>query len=209
MTALSIIRETRIVAIIRGAKPDDVPKIVNALYEGGIKVLEITLNSQNALGVIKQISERLGDKIVIGAGTVLDSDSAIQALQAGAKFIISPSLDIEIIEITKQHGAISIPGAFTATEILTAYKHGGDIIKVFPASVGVSYFKDLRGPLSNIPLMPTGGVNLTNIAEFRQAGAIAFGVGSALVDTNREITNVYLNELTAKAKQYMQAVSNS
>ena len=129
------------------------------------------------------------------------------AMDAGAKFIISPSLDIETIRVTKEGGAVSIPGAFTATEIYAAYKNGGDIIKVFPASIGPGYLKDLRGPFPQIPLMPTGGVNLSNISDFKKAGAVAFGIGSALVDTTLKISDAYLKVLTEKAKRYVEAIA--
>jgi 2-dehydro-3-deoxyphosphogluconate aldolase/(4S)-4-hydroxy-2-oxoglutarate aldolase len=209
MSTLSQILEGKIVAIIRGAKPDDVLKIVNALFEGGVGIIEITLNSPNALAVIKEVAREVGDKILIGAGTVLDAETARAALLAGAKFIISPSLNVEIIKMTKSYGAVSIPGAFTPTEIVTAYTNGADIIKVFPASIGVQYFKDLRGPLPQIPLMPTGGINLENINEFQKTGAVAFGIGSALVDTKHEITKEYLQQLTLKAHKYVETVNNS
>ncbi len=208
MSTLSQILEGKIVAIIRGAKPDDVLKIINALFEGGVKILEITLNSPKALSVIEEAAREIGDKVLIGAGTVMDAETARAALFAGAKFIISPLLNIETIEMTKRHGAVSIPGAFTPTEIVTAYTNGADIIKVFPASIGVKYFKDLRGPLQQIPLMPTGGINLENINEFHEAGAVAFGIGSALVNTKHEITKEYLLQLTLKARKYVDAVSN-
>ncbi len=208
MSTLSQILEGKIVAIIRGAKPDDVLKIVNALFEGGVGIIEITLNSPNALAVIKEVAREVGDKILIGAGTVLDAETARAALLAGAKFIISPSLNVEIIKMTKSYGAVSIPGAFTPTEIVTAYTNGADIIKVFPASIGVQYFKDLRGPLPQIPLMPTGGINLENINEFQKTGAVAFGIGSALVDTKHEITKEYLQQLTLKAQKYVEKVNN-
>lgn len=209
MTTLSRILNHKIVAIIRGAQPDDVLQIAKALSEGGVKLLEVTLNSPDALSVISKLSARMGDQICVGAGTVLDAEKAKEAIDAGAQFIISPSLDIETIQATKQGGAISIPGAFSATEILTAFKNGGDIIKLFPASVGPTYFKDLRGPFPQIPLMPTGGVNLSNIREFKKAGAVAFGVGSALVDTSLKISDMYLNDLVEKAKKYVEAISNS
>jgi 2-dehydro-3-deoxyphosphogluconate aldolase / (4S)-4-hydroxy-2-oxoglutarate aldolase len=151
----------------------------------------------------------MSDQICVGAGTVLGEEKAKAAIGAGAQFIISPSLDIETIQATKQGGAISIPGAFSATEILAAFKNGGDIIKVFPASIGPTYFKDLRGPFPQIPLMPTGGVSLSNIREFQKAGAVAFGVGSALVDTSLKISDVYLRDLIEKAKKYVEAISNS
>jgi len=207
MTVLSQILNHKIVAILRGAQPDDVLHIANALCEGGVKLLEVTLNSPDALLSINKISNTLGSHVFVGAGTVLDAEMAKAAMDAGAQFIISPSLDVEIIQATKQGGAVSIPGAFSATEILSAYKNGGDIIKVFPASIGPAYFKDLRGPFPHIPLMPTGGVNLTNIREFQKAGAVAFGVGSGLADTSLKITDQYLNALTEKAKKYVEAVA--
>jgi len=209
MSALSQILNHKIVAIIRGAHPDDVLDIANALNAGGVKLLEITLNSPEAISSIRMIATRLSTQMLVGAGTVLDANMANAAMNAGAQFIISPSLDIETIQVTKKGGAVSIPGAFTATEILSAYKNGGDIIKVFPAAIGPGYFNDLRGPFPHIPLMPTGGVNLTNILEFQKAGAVAFGVGSALVDTSRRITEVYLNELTERAKNYVKSVASA
>ncbi len=209
MSTLSQIFESKIVAIIRGADPEDVLKIINALFSGGIRVVEITLNSPKALSVIEEAACEVGDKMLVGAGTVMDAETAKAALLAGAKFIISPSLNIETMEMTKRHGAVSIPGAFTPTEIVTAYANGADIIKVFPASTGIQYFKELMGPLSHIPLMPTGGINLENINEFQKAGAVAFGIGSALVDTKHKVSKEYLQQLTDKARKFVQAVSNS
>jgi len=207
MTILSKILDQQIVAIIRGAQPDDVLHIVRALSAGGVNLLEVTLNSKDALSAISKISAQLSEQVMVGAGTVLDAEMAKAAMDAGAKFIISPSLDLETIRATKDGGAVSIPGAFTATEIYTAYKNGGDIIKVFPASIGPGYLKDLRGPFPHIPLMPTGGVNLSNISEFKKAGAVAFGIGSALVDTTLKISDAYLKVLTEKAKRYVETIA--
>lgn len=197
----------KIVAIIRGANPQDVKKIVTALSDGGVKILEVTLNSPDALNVIAELSKQYGDKLLIGAGTVLEASEAKSAISAGAKFIISPSYHPDVIAATKESSCISIPGAFTATEIIAAYRSGGDIIKIFPASAGSHYIKDLRGPLPHIPLMPTGGVNLQNIQEYLQAGAVAFGIGSALVDSKQKVTDEYLNDLKNKASLYVQAIS--
>jgi len=205
-TTLQQILENKIVAILRGVRPDAVPEVAAALHAGGIRCLEITLNSPDALAVIRDLSVRLGDRLLVGAGTVLDAAEARAAIDAGARFIISPALDVPTIRVTKQSQAVSIPGAFTATEILTAYKNGADIIKVFPASVGVGYFRDLRGPLPHIPLMPTGGVNLENIADYQQAGAVAFGIGSALVDGKQPVTDEYLRRLTDTARKFSNAV---
>ena len=205
MTILSQLLQHKIIAIIRGAQPTDVLPIVQALVEGGIKAVEITLNSKDAIRLINEVSNHLQDKMLVGAGTVLDAASATKAIEAGAQFIISPSVDIETIELTKQKGKVSIPGAFTATEIVTAYKAGADLIKVFPAS-SPQYIKDLMAPLSHIPMMPTGGINLENIKDFKKAGAVAFGIGSSLVDTKQAITKTYLEQLTTKAKQFVQSV---
>ena len=208
MTTLSQILEYKIVAIIRGANPDDVLEIAQALHDGGVKLLEVTMNSANALALIKQLSKTMKDKMQIGAGTVLDAATAESAIDAGAQFIISPCLNIEVIKTTKQLGAVSIPGAYTPTEIVNAYTSGGDIIKVFPASANVNYIKEIRAPLSHIPLMPTGGINLENIREFKNAGAVAFGIGTALVNTKEKVTEEYLKQLTERANQFVQAVTN-
>lgn len=208
MTPLQQLLTYKIVAILRGADPDYIVEIARALSEGGVKLLEITLNSPDALGSIERVADQLGEQLLVGAGTVLDGEAAAAAISAGAKFIISPTLDRATIETTKKLGAISIPGAFTATEILQAHRWGGDIIKVFPASVGPGYFSDLRGPLPQIPLMPTGGVNLGNIRDFQKAGAVAFGIGSALVHATPAVTGEYLQQLRIRAEQYIQAITH-
>ena len=206
MTNLQQILHYKIVAILRGCTADRVPDIAAALYAGGVRLLEITLNSPGALEAIRQVAATMGDRLLVGAGTVLTPEEAEAAIAAGARFVLSPSLDIATIQLTRQLGAISIPGAFTATEILTAWRNGADIVKVFPASVGVSYFRDLRGPLPQIPLMPTGGINLDNIRDFQKAGAVAFGIGSALVPASQDITKEALQQLTAKAAGYVKAL---
>lgn len=208
MDTLAGILKHKIVVIIRGTDPDDFLNIADALLKGGLSVLEITLNSPYALTVIKKASLELGDRLLIGAGTVLDAASAGAAVAAGAKFIVSPSLDTETIRATKQLGVVSVPGAFTATEILSAYNSGADIIKVFPASVGANYFRDLRGPFPQIPLMPTGGVNLGNIREFQKAGAVAYGIGTALIDGSQKMTKEYLLQVTEKAKRFAEVVKD-
>lgn len=207
MSTLYQILEHKIIAIIRGAHPNDVVKIAKALYAGGIRILEIAMNSPEPFAVIKSVTDELGDKIVIGAGTVLDIASARQAVTAGAKFILSPIVDSEVINMAKSRGIISIPGAFTATEIYTAYKNGADIVKVFPA-ISPSYIKDIAGPLPQIKLLPTGGINFENIKDYKKAGAAGFGIGSALVDTKKEINEEYLLQLTNKAQKFVEAISN-
>lgn len=208
MNSLSIITKNRIVAIVRGAAPAEVLRIAHALYEGGIRILEITLNSPNAYAAIEEVTGQMGRELLVGAGTVMDARSAKKAIAAGATFILSPTLDKGTIRATKKHGAVSLPGAFTATEILAAYNYGGDIIKVFPASsVGPKYFKELRGPMPYVPLMPTGGISAANIREYRDAGAVAFGIGGALVDVSKEMTTDHLAAMTEKARFLLEALN--
>lgn len=208
MSALPKILEHKIIAIIRGANPDDVVNISEALYAGGIRLLEITMNSPEPLRVIKQVTEHFGDRMTIGAGTVLDVEMLKGAVEAGAKFILSPVMDLEVIMAARDLSVVVIPGAYTATEIFTAYRSGADIVKVFPAG-SPAYLKDIAGPLPQIPLMPTGGVILENIADFHKAGAVGFGIGSALVDTKKKITEQYLAALTDKAAAFVQAVHHT
>ncbi|AIZ65509.1 2-dehydro-3-deoxyphosphogluconate aldolase (plasmid) [Hymenobacter sp. DG25B] len=207
MTPLTHILENKLVAIIRGAEPKKLLPIARALHAGGVRTMEITLNSPGALAAIEELAREMEGQMLVGAGTVLDAESARAALLAGARFIISPTLNKKTIRITRRYGAVSIPGAYTATEILKAYEYGGDIIKVFPASMGATYFKDIAGPLPQIPLMPTGGVRLDNIKSFQEAGAVAFGLASALVNTTQKVTDAYLRQLTATARQFVEAVA--
>lgn len=186
MNLLEQIKQNGIVAIIRGAKPENILPIAKALRDGGIKTLEITVETPKVLTLIEQVASEMGDEVIVGAGTVLDPETARAAIMAGAKFIFSPTVNVETIKLTKRYGVISIPGALTPTEILTAYEHGADVIKVFPASAfGPRYLKDIHGPLPHIPLMPTGGVDLGNLAEYIRAGAVAVGIGSNLVNTKK------------------------
>jgi 2-dehydro-3-deoxyphosphogluconate aldolase/(4S)-4-hydroxy-2-oxoglutarate aldolase len=207
MDSLKHLLQYKIVSIIRGIQAYNVLAIAEALYEGGIRSMEITLNSPNALPVIENLVHKMGDKMLVGAGTVLQATNALDAINAGAKFILSPIVDNRVIQVTKQHGVVSIPGAFTATEIYQAFTCGADIIKIFPASIGPEYIKDLRGPFPQIPLMPTGGVHLNNIPGFLKAGAVAFGIGSALVKANENINEDYLKSLVTKAKQFVAVTS--
>jgi 2-dehydro-3-deoxyphosphogluconate aldolase / (4S)-4-hydroxy-2-oxoglutarate aldolase len=208
MTVLNLLFKHKIVAIIRGAQPGHVIDIVQALQAGGVYAVEITLNSTDALRVISKVAAAVKDTMLVGAGTVLNASSALAAIEAGAQFIISPSFDADTISVTKARNIVSIPGAYTATEILKAHEAGADIVKVFPAQ-GPQYIKDIRGPLSHIPLMPTGGVNISNIGAFRDAGAVAFGVGSALVDSSQPVTSHYLATLASSAAAFVKAISSA
>lgn len=208
MDVRSILFEEKLIAIIRNIDPNHVLEVCQALYEGGIQVMEITMNSPKALSLIEEVSDKLGDKVVVGAGTVLDPETARAAILAGAQFLISPTVHLETIKMTKRYGAISIPGAFTPTEILTAYEHGADMIKVFPALLGPEYIKSILGPLAQIPLLATGGVDLTNIKDYLTAGAVGCGIGGSLVNSKEPVTPAYLSQLTEKARKYVQAVED-
>lgn len=205
--SISQILSTKIVAIIRGADPKDVLPIVRSLRSGGVRNVEVTLNSENAFKLIEQIVDAMGDQMLVGAGTVLDPESAREAIASGAAFIISPTLDHETIRVTKDAGVVSIPGAFTPTEILSAYRLGADIVKVFPASAGPAYIKDILGPLPHIPLMPTGGVNLDNIRAYMEAGGVAFGIGTSLVNARKPVTEGALLHISETARKFIEAVN--
>ncbi len=204
---LDHILKNKIVAIVRGIHPTDVIKIAYALLEGGVNTMEVTLNSSDALSVISELNKEMKNKMLIGAGTVLNATMANEAIDVGACFIISPIVDEGTINATKKRGAVSIPGAYTPTEIYKAFSMGGEIIKVFPASSNVNYIKEVRAPLPQIPLMPTGGVSLQNIQEFRKAGAVAFGIGGSLVDAKQKVTSEYLQKITDTAKNFVQLVN--
>ncbi|AIM16280.1 bifunctional 4-hydroxy-2-oxoglutarate aldolase/2-dehydro-3-deoxy-phosphogluconate aldolase [Neobacillus sedimentimangrovi] len=201
------IQKRRVVAVIRGATMETIIPVAQALKNGGITAIEITMETPKALSIIERVADVFGDEMFVGAGTVLDPETARAAILSGAKFVFSPTVRKETIEMTKRYGIISVPGAFTATEILTAYEYGADVVKVFPAgSVGPSYFKNLAGPLPHIPLMPTGGINTENAKDYIRAGAVAVGVGSSLVDPTKELTEPYLRSITEKAQQLMMEV---
>ena len=200
MTALSQILNHKIVAILRGMPPKEIMNIANALYDGGIRIMEITLNSENALPVIEQLSHAFKDKMLIGAGTVLNTAGAANAIDAGAAFLISPSLDIAVIKAAKDAGVVSIPGAFTPTEILGAHNSGADIVKIFPC-LDAAYVKNILAPLNHIRVMPTGGIDASNIKTFATTGAVAFGIGSALVNSKATVDETYLAELSGKARK--------
>lgn len=205
MTTLSQITVHKIVAILRGIQAYDVLKIAGALCDGGVKIIEVTLNSPNALLAIEQLNSAYGNQLLVGAGTVLHISDAKAAIAAGAKFLISPNVDIAVIRAAKDAGILSIPGAFTPTEIVTAHNNGADIVKVFPAP-DAAYIKNILAPLNHIRLMPTGGINLTNIKSFKDAGASAFGIGSSLVNNQSIIDETYLHQLTIKAGNFIAAI---
>ncbi len=203
------IEECGIVAIIRANSSNELSETVVAIETGGVDVIEITMTTPNALQVIGDVSDRLGDTVLIGVGSVLDAETARAAMLAGAEFVVSPVTKIDIIEICNRYGKVVIPGAFTPTEILCAWETGADYVKVFPSSgVGPSYIKDIKAPLPQIPLIPTGGVTAENASEFIRAGAAALGVGSALVSQDI-IDSGDFATLTERAKTLVTAVKSA
>lgn len=207
MNLLNQIQDRGIVAVIRGANKDNIIPIARALSAGGVKALELTVETPKILSLVEMVADELKDEAIVGVGTVLDPETARASIMAGAKFVFSPVVNIETIKMTKRYGVLSVPGALTPTEILTAYENGADLIKVFPANiVGPSYFKDVHGPLPHIPLMPTGGINVSNVGSYIKAGAVAAGVGSTLVNTKAVIDDAYLANLTEVARQFVNEV---
>ena len=189
-----------IVAIIRANSSNELIDAAAAIHAGGVNVIEVTMTTPNALQVISDVSSAYGDSVLVGAGSVLDAETARAVMLAGAEFIVSPVTKADVIEICNRYGKVVIPGAFTPTEILTAWEAGADYVKVFPSSgVGASYIKDIKAPLPHIPLVPTGGINAENAAEFISAGATALGVGSSLVN-NQLIEAGEFESLTEGAK---------
>lgn len=187
MTTYEQIRSGRIITIIRGLGLEDAGETVKAIYAGGLGLAEITFNQTADPGItaniIRNLSLEFKNRVLFGAGTVMTMEQLYAAYNAGAVFIISPNADLSIIRETKRLGMLSIPGAFTATEIAQCYGAGADIVKIFPsASVGPDYIKAIRGPLPHIPLAAVGGVNLNNITRFFQAGACCVGLGSNIVE---------------------------
>lgn len=202
------IRAVGLVPVVRAASADEAFAAVEAIRAGGIPILEITLTVPGAVAMIHQLTKRLGDEALIGAGTVLDADTAQQCIDAGARFIVSPALDIPTIERCRRENVPVFPGALTPTEVVAAWRAGANAVKVFPANAvgGATYLKSLKAPLPQIELLPTGGVNLKTAADFIAAGAFALGVGADLVDL-AALRRGEAATITEKARQYVTAVA--
>jgi len=181
---LARIREVGIVPVIRAESPDEAAAAIEAIRAGGIPVLEITLTVPGAIRLIEDVARRFGQEALVGAGTVLDAETARACILAGARFVVSPALDRGTIACCRRYGVPVFPGALTPTEVVRAWQAGADMVKVFPCGNvgGASYIKALKAPLPQIELVPTGGVNLQTAADFIKAGAAALGVGADLVD---------------------------
>ncbi|MCI0700874.1 MAG: bifunctional 4-hydroxy-2-oxoglutarate aldolase/2-dehydro-3-deoxy-phosphogluconate aldolase [Planctomycetia bacterium] len=195
-----------IVAIVRFSDPGPLVEVVKALAAGGVTVAEVTFTVPNALEVIRQAKREIGDRVLLGAGTVLDPETARSAILAGAEFIVAPTINLEVIKLCRRYDKLVMPGAFTPTEVLSAWEAGADIVKVFPADVlGPAFFKALRGPLPQVKLMPTGGVDLSTASEFLKAGAVCLGVGGQLVEP-KAVASGDFARITHLAKQYVEIV---
>lgn len=198
-----------IVAVIRSTSSEQLVEVARALYEGGVDVLEVTFTVPRALEIISAVRKSLGDKVLLGAGTVLDPETARAAFLAGAEFLVSPTVNLDVIKLGNRYDKLVMPGAFTPTEILTAWEAGAQVIKVFPADIGgPAYLKTLHGPLPQVRLLPTGGVNLTTLPEFLKAGACAVGLGGALVEP-KAVQNGDMARITSLAQQYVALVKKT
>ena len=182
-TQLRQVLEGGIVAVVRSHDSQQLVEVCRALAEGGITTVEITMTVPDALDVVRAVRRALGDRVLLGAGTILDSETARAALLAGAEYLVAPTVNLEVIRLCQRYDKLVMPGAFTPTEILSAWEAGADIVKVFPADVlGPPFFKAVRAPLPQVRLMPTGGVDLNTAASFLEAGACCLGIGSQLIE---------------------------
>ena len=201
--------ETGIVAVIRAKSGELLADVAEALAAGGVDVMEVTFTVPRAVKVLERVADRLGDRVLLGAGTVLDTETARAAILAGAEFIVSPSTEPRVIELCRRYDKLVMPGALTPTEVVTAWQAGADIVKIFPSDlVGPAYFKALKGPLPQVRMMPTGGVNLETAASFLRAGACALGIGGSLVESAAVEAND-MQRIETLARQYVQIVKET
>ena len=208
-----LLRE-KLIVIVRGVQSDKLIPLAQAVYDGGIRFLEITYSADGKVSDsetasnIKSLVEHFGDKMHIGAGTVLTEEQVLLTKAAGGKFIISPDADIDVIKKTKEMDLISIPGAFTASEIKQAYKAGADFVKLFPITqMGPDYVKAIKAPLSHIPLLAVGGVDISNMNEFLEAGVCGFGIGTNITNKKMIEENDF-EGITALAKEYVEVIKD-
>ncbi|NIO69331.1 MAG: bifunctional 4-hydroxy-2-oxoglutarate aldolase/2-dehydro-3-deoxy-phosphogluconate aldolase [Anaerolineae bacterium] len=204
---MELIQKTGVIAIMRAKSSDQLLAAADAIKAGGVQAIEVTMTTPGALDVIRQATERYGADVLFGAGSVLDPESARAAILAGAQFVVCPTLNLKTIEICHRYAIPVVPGAYTPTEILTAWEAGADMVKVFPASVGgPAYFKAIKGPLPQVKLVPVGGVDLDTTADFIRAGADAVGVGGALV-SQKLLDAGDFAALTERARRLCQEVA--
>lgn len=191
-TIVKQIEDAGIVAVIRIKEPEKLRAVVEAISEGGVRALEVTMTVPGAVELIRELAPTLPSGFVLGAGTVLDPETAARVIDAGATFVVSPVFRTPVIDACHAKGVAAMPGCFTPTEILEAWDAGADVVKVFPATaLGPAFFKDVRGPLPQVKLMPTGGVTVENAGDWIRAGAVAVGVGTALLDAKAIAANAW------------------
>lgn len=204
MNALDQLKKNPIVAVIRKADETNIIPIIKALSEGGVKAVEITAETPRVTNLIEMAVAEFEGDVLIGVGTVLDPETARATIIAGAKFIVSPTVNVDTIRLTSRYGVLNVSGALTPTEILTAYENGAQMVKVFPANVfGPDYIKSVHGPLPHIPLMVTGGITLENMNEYFTKGGVAVGIGSNLVNVSKLNNDEDYQQLTNTARQYV------
>lgn len=203
---LNLIRETGVIAIMRAKSSDQLMAAADAIKDGGVSVIEVTMTTPGALNVIQQAVARYGDAVLFGAGSVLDAETARAAILAGAGFVVAPTLSVPMIELCNRYSVPVMPGIFTPTEALTAWQAGADMVKLFPASVGgADMIKAILAPLPQLEIVPVGGVELDNAADFIKKGAAALGVGSSLVN-QKLLDSGDMAELTSRAERFIAAV---
>jgi 2-dehydro-3-deoxyphosphogluconate aldolase/(4S)-4-hydroxy-2-oxoglutarate aldolase len=207
---LSSIRDIGIVPVVRTSSAEAAVRSVEAIYRGGIRAAEITMTVPGALRALEEVADQFGDRMVLGAGTVLDPETARASMLAGAEFFVTPSLKISTIELVKRYSKVMIPGALTPTEVLTAWEAGADIVKIFPCGNvgGPKYIKALKAPFPHIEMIPTGGVNLETAGEFLKAGACAVAVGAELVDV-KSVSENRFDLIEEKARQYLAVIARA
>ena len=205
--SLARIRDIGLVPIVRARSPEDALLAAEAIVAGNIGIAEITMTIPNALHVLQKVADKFGDKVLLGAGTILDPETGRSALLAGAQFIVTPALNFQVIELAHRYSKPVIPGALTPTEIVSAWQAGADLVKIFPCGPvgGAKYIKALKGPFPQIEFVPTGGVNLQTTPDFIKAGATAVAVGSELVDLEA-LGAGKLDVISANARLYVETV---
>src|SRR5436309_11163660 len=205
---LSFITDIGIVPVVRTATAEGAIRAIEATFQGGIRAAEITMTVPGAIKALEKVADRFGDSIVLGAGTVLDPETARACMLAGAQFFVTPSLKVSTIEMVKRYSKVICPGALTPTEVLTAWEAGADVVKIFPAGNvgGPKYIKALKGPFPHIEMIPTGGVNLETAGEFLKAGACAVAVGGELVDT-KSIKEGRFDIIEDRSRQYLAVIA--
>ena len=195
-----------IVAVIRAESPEKLVDVAEALLAGGVDVMEVTFTVPRATTVLEKVAAKLGNRVLMGAGTVLDTETARAAILSGAEFIVSPAVNIDVIELCRRYSKLVMPGALTPTEVVTAWQAGADIIKIFPSELtGPKYIKSLRAPLPQVRMMPTGGVNLETAEEFLSCGACALGIGGSLVEP-KAVASGDFKRIESLARQYVEIV---